>query len=111
MKNLKDRRLSKKIPTIKKVLETSLLRIKQMLEAKNCHSAFWVGNLKHRDLDGKELCSQVPVTIQQEKHDTPSHPDSESDAELMKLDSESDSGSVTGVSEGNEDPTLAISLI
>jgi hypothetical protein len=63
LKNIQDSKVSNKIPMLKKILETSLLRIKQMLENNNCQSAFWMGNLKHRDIDGKEVCSQVPIAL------------------------------------------------
>lgn len=76
LKNSRDSKVSKRIPMVKKILESSLLRIKQMLENNNCHSAFWMGNLKHRDLDGKEVCSQVPLNIETDEINSDSNENS-----------------------------------
>lgn len=49
------------IPLLKRSLEALLLRVKDAVARCGCSEAFWVGNLKHRDLEGQELSSQVAV--------------------------------------------------
>lgn len=49
------------LPFMKKSLESILFRVKEMLQANNCLSAFWVGNLKHRAIDGTEVGSQITL--------------------------------------------------
>lgn len=68
------------IPNLKKTLETLIFRVKEILTRSGCLGAFWMGNLKHRDLDGQEISSQV---------------------ELMKLteDSEDEEGAISSESE------------
>lgn len=99
-------RLSKQIPKMKKILEMALIRIKQMLEANNCQSAFWVGNLKHRDLDGKEICSQVPIVLEE------AEPNSKRPAQddLYDADDDDDELSSMAAEEEEQEKTLALSL-
>eukprot|EP01041_Mallomonas_annulata_P003326 gene3326-6581_t len=54
-KLMRDKNLSQEAPHIKKLLEQVIYRMKALLEDNNCAGAFWVGNLKHRRLDGTEL--------------------------------------------------------
>jgi hypothetical protein len=42
-------------------LEALILRVGQAVARCGCSEAFWVGNLKHRDLVGEELPSQVAL--------------------------------------------------
>ena len=58
-KSNKDIALTGRVPLLKKLLETFVLRVKEMLAANNCTEAFWVGNLKQRNLKGEEIKSQV----------------------------------------------------
>lgn len=105
IKAIKDKTLLKRVPPLKRSLEASLLRVKQMLQANNCHGAFWVGNLKHKGLDGKEVESQIPLkreeTVEDDEEMDDSIPSSEEEDEEMK--------SADAVSE-TEDPTLALSV-
>lgn len=59
------------IPALKRTLERVIFRIKELLQRSGCLSAFWMGNLKHRDLDGNELSSQVELklTLESEHED------------------------------------------
>ncbi|CAK9294915.1 unnamed protein product [Gordionus sp. m RMFG-2023] len=61
-KNSKDIVLLNHVPPLKKVLETFVFKVKDMLAKNNCSDAFWLGNLKHRDLQGIEISSQINVT-------------------------------------------------
>uniref|UniRef100_A0A8C0WC51 Fanconi anemia group D2 protein n=1 Tax=Castor canadensis TaxID=51338 RepID=A0A8C0WC51_CASCN len=53
-----DTRLTKHVPLLKKTLELLVCRVKAMLVLNNCREAFWLGNLKNRDLQGEEIMSQ-----------------------------------------------------
>uniref|UniRef100_A0A2K6EWL1 FA complementation group D2 n=1 Tax=Propithecus coquereli TaxID=379532 RepID=A0A2K6EWL1_PROCO len=53
-----DMRLTKHVPLLKKTLELLVCRVKAMLILNNCREAFWLGNLKNRDLQGEEIISQ-----------------------------------------------------
>lgn len=43
-------KLTKHVPFLKKTLELLVCRVKAMLILNNCREAFWLGNLKNRDL-------------------------------------------------------------
>ena len=45
-----DTKLIKHVPLLKKTLELLVCRVKAMLILNNCREAFWLGNLKNRDL-------------------------------------------------------------
>lgn len=45
-----DMKLTKHVPFLKKTLELLVCRVKAMLILNNCREAFWLGNLKNRDL-------------------------------------------------------------
>ncbi|XP_054585500.1 Fanconi anemia group D2 protein [Eptesicus fuscus] len=53
-----DMKLTKHVPFLKKTLELLVCRVKAMLILNNCREAFWLGNLKNRDLQGEEIVSQ-----------------------------------------------------
>ncbi|XP_046951462.1 Fanconi anemia group D2 protein [Lynx rufus] len=53
-----DMKLTKHVPLLKKTLELLVCRVKAMLIFNNCREAFWLGNLKNRDLQGEEILSQ-----------------------------------------------------
>lgn len=48
---------------MKKSLEMLVYRVKAMLAMNKCSGAFWMGNLKNRDLHGEELLSQVSLSL------------------------------------------------
>lgn len=103
VKSSKDKGLLKRIPPLKKSLEVSLLRVKQMLQANNCIGAFWVGNLKHKGLDGKEVESHIPL-----KRDVVD--DEEDEIAACDTTTPSEVEEEEMAEESDEDPTLAISL-
>ena len=41
----------------------SKLALKVLLTANGCRDGFWLGNLKHKDLEGKETSSQMAVAV------------------------------------------------
>ncbi|XP_059505732.1 Fanconi anemia group D2 protein isoform X2 [Stegostoma tigrinum] len=54
-----DTNLTNHVPPLKKLLEIFVYRVKAMLTINKCQEAFWLGNLKNRDLQGEEILSQV----------------------------------------------------
>ncbi|XP_060079016.1 Fanconi anemia group D2 protein-like [Ylistrum balloti] len=92
-KILRDLALTNQVPFLKKSLETFVYRVKVMLTVNKCLEAFWLGNLKNRDLKGEEIMSQTSV-VEEEKEDESdeeeSVPDEESDVEM---DNQSEAGS------------------
>ncbi|XP_037535796.1 Fanconi anemia group D2 protein [Nematolebias whitei] len=53
-----DTSLTNHVPALKKSLELFVYRVKAMLMLNNCQEAFWMGNLKNRNLKGEEILSQ-----------------------------------------------------
>jgi Fanconi anemia group D2 protein len=49
------------VPALRKSLETLLFKVKMMLQQHGSLSAFWMGNLKHRNIVGEEVSSQISV--------------------------------------------------
>lgn len=45
-----DTSLTNHVPGLKKSLELFVYRVKAMLTLNNCQEAFWIGNLKNRNL-------------------------------------------------------------
>ena len=56
-----DASLAAHVPPLRKLLEQFVFRVKGMLALNNSLEAFWLGNLKNRDLAGKELNSSQIV--------------------------------------------------
>ncbi|KAK7079255.1 Fanconi anemia group D2 protein [Halocaridina rubra] len=54
-----DTSLTRYVPPLKRCLETLVYRVKTMLVINKCSQAFWLGNLKNRDLQGEELLTQA----------------------------------------------------
>jgi Fanconi anemia group D2 protein len=58
----KDAALAAKVPMVKKTLERFVFRVKLLSETSGGGELkFWVGNLKHRDLKGQEISSQMEL--------------------------------------------------
>lgn len=62
-----DMSLTNHVPALKKGLEQFIYRVKAMLTLNNCQEAFWMGNLKNRDLKGEEILSQQPQGSDEEE--------------------------------------------
>ncbi|KAF9581589.1 Fanconi anemia group D2 protein [Lunasporangiospora selenospora] len=58
------------VPAIKKTMEVLIFQVKLMLENNDAGAAFWLGNLKHRNLAGEEISSQLPDLSDDEGHDS-----------------------------------------
>ncbi|CAG9859429.1 unnamed protein product [Phyllotreta striolata] len=80
-KSAKDVALMSHIPQFRKILESLVYRVEAALVANNCSSAFWLGNLKNKDLHGEEILSQSTVVTndENESDELPSDDDDEDD--------------------------------
>ncbi|ORX85340.1 hypothetical protein BCR32DRAFT_290760 [Anaeromyces robustus] len=57
-KIMKDLVLTSNVPQAKKILEALLFEVKIMLDDNKCLQAFWIGNLRHRNIAGNFVSSQ-----------------------------------------------------
>lgn len=53
-----DQTLAANIPAMTRIREAIFYRVKHMLAAHGCAEAFWIGNLKNKNLKGQEILSQ-----------------------------------------------------
>ncbi|XP_010247495.1 PREDICTED: Fanconi anemia group D2 protein [Nelumbo nucifera] len=58
-KGLKQTMITTKIPATKRSMERYLFRVKALLHNTSNGCSFWMGNLKHKDLSGQVVSSQV----------------------------------------------------
>uniref|UniRef100_A0A2K6PKU5 FA complementation group D2 n=1 Tax=Rhinopithecus roxellana TaxID=61622 RepID=A0A2K6PKU5_RHIRO len=88
-----DTRLTQHVPLLKKTLELLVCRVKAMLTLNNCREAFWLGNLKNRDLQGEEIKSQnSQESTADESEDDMSSQTSKSKATEVSLQKAPESG-------------------
>ncbi|KAJ2739772.1 Fanconi anemia group D2 protein, partial [Coemansia sp. BCRC 34301] len=59
-KMAKDTRLQSGVPQVKRKLEQFLFHVIALMENNNCKGALSAGNLKHRDIRGEHISSQIP---------------------------------------------------
>ncbi|XP_061583100.1 Fanconi anemia group D2 protein isoform X2 [Cololabis saira] len=95
-----DTSLTNHVPALKKSLELFVYRVKAMLTLNNCQEAFWIGNLKNRNLKGEEILSQ---RSQGSDDDDDGDDDEEEDNQRLPLPEEqSDDEAQESDSEGNK---------
>ncbi|KAM6980739.1 Fanconi anemia group D2 protein [Aplochiton taeniatus] len=97
-----DTGLTNHVPALKKSLEQFIYRVKAMLTLNNCQEAFWLGNLKNRDLKGDEILSQQSQADDEEEEEEAEEEgsqlppgksdDEESDSEGLKKDNGHEEG-------------------
>ncbi|KAK7909665.1 hypothetical protein WMY93_014349 [Mugilogobius chulae] len=80
-----DMSLTNHVPALKKSLELFVYRVKAMLTLNNCQEAFWMGNLKNRNLKGEEILSQKPQDSDSDEEEQPAR---NQDNESHESDSE-----------------------
>jgi Fanconi anemia group D2 protein len=51
------------VPVAKSILEKLIYSVKGMLVLNDSATAFWMGNLVNKNLDGREILSQVIVIL------------------------------------------------
>lgn len=83
-----DMSLTNHVPALKKSLELFVYRVKAMLTLNNCQEAFWMGNLKNRNLRGEEILSQK--TQESDEDDEEEEPPVNNQQEDEVLESDSD---------------------
>ncbi|XP_042263150.1 Fanconi anemia group D2 protein isoform X2 [Thunnus maccoyii] len=104
-----DTSLTNHVPALKKSLELFLYRVKAMLTLNNCQEAFWMGNLKNRNLKGEEILSQRSQESEEEEEEEEEEerslpPQEQSEEEAQDSDSEG-SKQVNRIEDGDQDST------
>ncbi|XP_015929151.1 Fanconi anemia group D2 protein [Parasteatoda tepidariorum] len=89
-KVLKDVSLIKQVPFLKKSLEVFVFRVKVMLAVNKCEEAFWLGNLKNRDLKGEEILSQAMQDSNNDSDLEDNDQANKSDSDVTNVESEED---------------------
>ncbi|KAE8611738.1 hypothetical protein XENTR_v10012579 [Xenopus tropicalis] len=97
-----DTALTNHVPLLKKTLELFVYRVKAMLVLNNCQDAFWLGNLKNRDLQGEEILSQVSQDSEGEEEQESQLPPEIEETEEEEENEGSDK-EIEGEDEHNED--------
>ncbi|CAH3980091.1 unnamed protein product [Pieris brassicae] len=75
----KDSVLMSKVPYMRQLLETLIYKVKAALTANNCSEAFWMGNLKNKNIHGEVIASQQSVEESAEDCDDELPDDDDSD--------------------------------
>ncbi|XP_026764220.2 Fanconi anemia group D2 protein [Galleria mellonella] len=61
----KDIVLMSKVPYMRQLLETLIYKVKAALVANKCSEAFWMGNLKNKNIHGEVIASQESIESEQ----------------------------------------------
>ena len=77
----KDQRVFKLVPQVRRNLEAMLFKVKALAETMGCLAAFSVGNLKHRNLQGQEVSSQVVDDNESDEDEEEGEEEREEDSE------------------------------
>jgi hypothetical protein len=105
-RTLKGSTLGRVVPAMKKVLDLVVFQVKQLLAEQNCVAAFWVGNLKHRALDGAIVGSQIPI-LSKEASSLSDSPAESSDSDELTHEVESNAGDAPAA-DGKADCSLEL---
>lgn len=65
----KDTALMSKVPFVRQLLETLIYKVKAALAANKCSQAFWMGNLKNKNIQGEIIRSQESVECDESVED------------------------------------------
>ncbi|KAH8294661.1 hypothetical protein KR018_001006 [Drosophila ironensis] len=68
-KSIKNTAIISYIPTLRETIETLVFRVKALLAANNCHSAFHMGNMVNKDLHGDSIITPVGSFVGDENSD------------------------------------------
>ncbi|XP_068628553.1 Fanconi anemia group D2 protein [Battus philenor] len=90
----KDTVLMSRVPVVRQLLETLIYKVKAVLVVNNCSEAFWMGNLKNKNIHGEVIQTQQSVESEESVEDCddqlPEDDDvEESDDEMLNPDSKS----------------------
>uniref|UniRef100_A0A3Q1ISU0 Uncharacterized protein n=1 Tax=Anabas testudineus TaxID=64144 RepID=A0A3Q1ISU0_ANATE len=93
-----DTSLTNHVPALKKSLELFVYRVKAMLILNNCQEAFWIGNLKNRNLKGEEILSQRSQASdeEEEEEERSMQPQGQSEDEVLFYFDSEESKEITG---------------
>ncbi|KAL3314165.1 Fanconi anemia group D2 protein, partial [Cichlidogyrus casuarinus] len=83
--------LVSQIPKIRQCLETFLYKVKLIMAKNQCVGAFWLGNLKNRDLHGLEIRQEDSRNSQELSPGSSSEDEKEVEEDLSSLSSDSGS--------------------
>ncbi|OMJ07124.1 Fanconi anemia group D2 protein-like protein [Smittium culicis] len=89
-KVVRDLRLTKIVPMVRRSLESIILRVKFLLKNNNCVSTFEIGILKHRSIDGEEVSSQIPIIEPMSKKSNNESHSSDLDSDQISNNDDSD---------------------
>ncbi|KAG5898486.1 hypothetical protein JTB14_015490 [Gonioctena quinquepunctata] len=83
----KDASLLAYVPQFRLTLESLVYRVKAALAANNCSTAFWLGNLRNRDLEGHDILSQSTTVTEGDEEGTDEElPADDSDEDISEVD-------------------------
>ncbi|XP_040889830.1 Fanconi anemia group D2 protein isoform X2 [Toxotes jaculatrix] len=102
-----DTSLTNHVPALKKSLELFVYRVKATLTLNNCQEAFWMGNLKNRNLKGEEILSQRSQGSDDEEEEQQQRSplrQEQSEDEAQESDSE-ESKKINREEDGDQDDT------
>ncbi|KAH9288486.1 hypothetical protein KI387_032603 [Taxus chinensis] len=68
-KGFKKTAITCKIPAVKRSMERYIFCVKALLHNTSHGDCFWMGNLKHKDLQGREVSSQLHVSEEEEEEE------------------------------------------
>ncbi|KAJ2943939.1 hypothetical protein O0L34_g8262 [Tuta absoluta] len=78
----KDTALMSKVPYMRQLLETLIYKVKAALAANNCSEAFWMGNLKNKNIHGEVIATQQSIESEEGTEDCDDQlPDDDSDSD------------------------------
>ncbi|XP_041973620.1 Fanconi anemia group D2 protein [Aricia agestis] len=88
----KDTALMSKVPDMRQQLETLIYKVKAVLTANKCSEAFWMGNLKNKNIHGEIIASQESVETEESVEDCDEQlPDDSDNTDDEMLDPDSKS--------------------
>ncbi|KAJ2288229.1 hypothetical protein IWW55_006551 [Coemansia sp. RSA 2706] len=71
----KDTKLQSVVPQTKRKLEQLIFQVYRLMENNDCLGAIELGTLKHRDVQGRPISSQIPVDQQSSEEEESELPD------------------------------------
>lgn len=75
----KDTALMSKVPFVRQMLETLIYKVKAALASNNCSEAFWMGNLKNKNIHGEVIATQQSISEESVEDCDDQLPDDDSD--------------------------------
>ncbi|KAJ0181389.1 hypothetical protein K1T71_003474 [Dendrolimus kikuchii] len=91
----KDTVLMSKVPFVRQLSEQLVYKVKAVLAASNCPQAFWMGNLKNKDIHGEIIATQQSIDSEESNDDCDDQlpeedvTDDTTDDEMLNPDSKS----------------------